>query len=531
MMKFLKKAMTLVVAIAALYSLANMGFATVKANAAAPSVSYYTHVQDYGWQGTVADGAVSGTSGESKRLEAICIGVGGVNDLGVTYQTHVENYGWLDWTSNGQMNGTEGQALRLEAIRIKLTGGNAANYDIFYRVHVQNIGWLDWVANGELAGTTGMSLRLEAIQIAVVAKGSGVPANLDYSSDGSNMAINYKTHVENYGWIANVRDGQTGGTSGQSLRLEGIKIRVVNAPVSGGVTYRTHVQNYGWLDWVSDGALSGTTGEALRLEALQVKLTGELANQYDVYYRVHIQNYGWLDWAKNGAMAGSSGLAMRLEAVEIKYVPKGSGAPGAIGNSYIGNQGIDVSKWQGNIDWNQVATAGKSFAMVRFFDRSTGDVDAYFYQNVKGAQAVGMNVGAYVYATARNTDQAAQEAAALVNSLRNNGISLQYPIAYDVESDIYQGGLSPSEVTDLILAFKNVVESNGYKFMLYANKNWLTNRIDMSRLQDVDLWLAEWINDEKPTYTYESDRIVMWQYGKTNSVSGIKGDVDLDIAF
>ena len=169
--------------------------------------------------------------------------------------------------------------------------------------------------------------------------------------------------------------------------------------------------------------------------------------------------------------------------------------------------------------------------MVRFFDRSTGDVDAYFYQNVKGAQAVGMNVGAYVYATARNTDQAAQEAAALVNSLRNNGISLQYPIAYDVESDIYQGGLSPSEVTDLILAFKNVVESNGYKFMLYANKNWLTNRIDMSRLQDVDLWLAEWINDEKPTYTYESDRIVMWQYGKTNSVSGIKGDVDLDIAF
>ena len=105
-MKTLKKVLTLVIAIAAFYSVANFGFATVKANAAGPSISYVTHVQDYGWQGVVANGTVSGTSGESKRLEAICIGVGGVNDLGVTYQTHVENYGWLDWSSNGQMNGT-----------------------------------------------------------------------------------------------------------------------------------------------------------------------------------------------------------------------------------------------------------------------------------------------------------------------------------------------------------------------------------------------------------------------------------------
>jgi uncharacterized protein YjdB len=75
--------------------------------------------------------------------------------------------------------------------------------------------------------------------------------------------------------------------------------------------------------------MSGTSGESKRLEAIQIKLTGEMANHYDVYYRVHAQSYGWLGWAKNGESAGTAGYAKRLEGIQIVLVPKGSAAPSA----------------------------------------------------------------------------------------------------------------------------------------------------------------------------------------------------------
>jgi uncharacterized protein YjdB len=73
--------------------------------------------------------------------------------------------------------------------------------------------------------------------------------------------------------------------------------------------------------------MSGTSGRGLRLEAIQIKLTGEMANQYDVYYRVHAQNFGWLGWAKNGASAGTEGYGYRLEGIQIVLVKKGGSAP------------------------------------------------------------------------------------------------------------------------------------------------------------------------------------------------------------
>ncbi len=100
------------------------------------------------------------------------------------------------------------------------------------------------------------------------------------------------------------------------------------------VSYRTHVQTYGWQAWVKNGSLSGTSGKAKRLEAIQIRLTGEMAQQYDVYCRVHAQHFGWLDWASNGQSAGTAGYSYRLEAIEIKLVEKGKSAPGSTKNCY-----------------------------------------------------------------------------------------------------------------------------------------------------------------------------------------------------
>ncbi|MGN0363539.1 MAG: hypothetical protein ACI4ET_11945 [Bilifractor sp.] len=308
-------------------------------------VAYRTHVQDYGTQDWVRDGGISGTTGQSKRLEGIWIQASATDkdqqthDIPLIYQTHVQNYGWQDWKNSKEMAGTSGQSLRLEAIRINFVDDTyKAKYDIYYRVHAQNFGWLAWAKNGESSGTEGYAYRLEAIQILILSKGSTAPSAsyggvVSQSSEAFNKKIpepiiSYRTHVQNIGWQPYVADGAISGTVGKSWRLEAINLSVGSNPyTSGGITYSTHVQNIGWQDWKSDGELSGTTGQALRLEAIKIKLTGDLADYYDVYYRAHAQNFGWLAWVKNGAPAGTAGYAYRLEGIQVVLVKKDAAPP------------------------------------------------------------------------------------------------------------------------------------------------------------------------------------------------------------
>lgn len=142
-------------------------------------VTYQTHVQTFGWQDYVSDGNVSGTYGQSKRLEGIRIknfsGVSG----SIRYKVHCQTYGWMDWVADGEMAGTTGQSKRLEGICIELTGELAEKYDVYYRVHCQTFGWLDWAKNGEPSGSEGLSRRLEGIQIMYVPKGGAAPGPTD----------------------------------------------------------------------------------------------------------------------------------------------------------------------------------------------------------------------------------------------------------------------------------------------------------------------------------------------------------------
>ena len=95
-----------------------------------------------------------------------------------------------------------------------------------------------------------------------------------------------------------------------------------------------HVADIGWMDWVTDGNIAGTTGKNKQMEAIKIRLTGEIANYYNVYYRVHVSDYGWLDWAENGDVAGTTDAAKKMEAIQIKLVDKKSKAPGSITQSY-----------------------------------------------------------------------------------------------------------------------------------------------------------------------------------------------------
>ena len=311
-------------------SMCMLGITTSQA-ASIPTVRYQTHVQDIGWQGWKTNGESAGTSGQSLRLEGMYIDIDGV-DNAIEYRTHVQNIGWQNWVNEGAMTGTSGQSLRLEAIEIRLKGSMADQHDIYYRVHAQNFGWMDWAKNGQSAGTAGYSYRLEAIQIVLVAKGGSAPGPMATpfkdAKGNTSIAVKYRTHVQDIGWQGWKSNGETAGTSGQSLRLEGMYIEIDGA--DNAVEYRTHVQNIGWQNWVNEGDMTGTNGRSLRLEAIEIRLKGDMATRYDVYYRVHAQDFGWMDWAKNGQSAGTAGYSYRLEAIQIKLVAKGGSAPGSM---------------------------------------------------------------------------------------------------------------------------------------------------------------------------------------------------------
>ena len=172
--------------------------------------------------------------------------------------------------------------------------------------------------------------------------------------------VEYKTHVQTFGWQGWKKDGEESGTDGLAKRLEAIQIKVSNTDLSGDIRYKTHVQSYGWQDWSKNGAQSGTSGLAKRLEAIQIELTGELAEAYDVYYRVHAQTFGWMDWAKNGETAGTSGLAKRLEAIQIVLVKKNAEAPGKTNISYAQIPTLQYATHMQTYGWGDWSAEGKT---------------------------------------------------------------------------------------------------------------------------------------------------------------------------
>lgn len=317
-----------------------------------PSIVYKAHVQNDGTQKEVSDGQLAGTIGKSLRLEAFQAYLKDAPNCSLSYTAHVQNDGWQKFVSNKETAGTTGKGLRMEAIKITLNGDLASQYDVVYRVHIQNYGWLNWARDGEPAGSVGKALRIEAMQIMLVKKGE-TPTNTPVSDASTTDkafvydTVKYQAHVQNDGTQDWVGDGELAGTTGRSLRIEGIALELADSQysgVSGGITYRAHVQNDGWQDWKKDGEFAGTQGRALRLEAIQIKLTGDIASQYDVYYSCHVQNFGWLAWAKDGETAGTEHLGFRVEGIRVMLVKKGAAAPSNDGRDAHANITADLLK-------------------------------------------------------------------------------------------------------------------------------------------------------------------------------------------
>lgn len=298
------------------------------------SVKVTAHVADIGWEDAVYDQKVAGTTGKSKSLQAFQVQLQNAPAAAggsIQYRSYVDN-AWQGWVADGATSGTTGQSKAIQAIQVKLTGNAAEKYDVYYRVHSAEVGWLGWAKNGESAGTRGYGYDAQALEVVVVAKGSAAPGSTaDAYRDKANAepVVTYRAHVQDIGWQGYVNEGNTAGTTGQSKHVEALTVALDPGKESGGLSIEAHVQDYGWRAAVGSGQTAGTTGENRRMEAVRIKLTGSIANNYDIYYRVHAANIGWMAWAKNGENAGTQGYGYAIEAVQIVLQKKGAGAPSA----------------------------------------------------------------------------------------------------------------------------------------------------------------------------------------------------------
>ena len=236
--------------------------------------------------------------------------------------------------------------------------------------------------------------------------------------------------------------------------------------------------------------------------------------------------YGWqsLDGAtyyfdKNGNKATGEQV---IQGVKYNFGPDGA--------LLVKGNGIDVSKYQGNIDWNQAKSA-VSFAIIRCGYRGQNDgqlhEDPYFYKNMKGAKSAGVATGIYIFSRALNEAEAVQEASMAVAMAQKAG-GCAYPIYIDME-DTTRGvnRLSNAQRNAIVNAFCSTVQSSGYKAGLYCSRNWMNTKMDAGSITgSAYIWIAQY----NTTCTYKG-KYSMWQYSSKGSVPGIKGNVDMNRSY
>lgn len=192
-------------------------------------------------------------------------------------------------------------------------------------------------------------------------------------------------------------------------------------------------------------------------------------------------------------------------------------------DSYMG---VDVSKYQTNIDWNAVKASGIDFGIIRAgYGKVASQKDPYFEQNMKNAKAAGIACGTYWYSYAKTPDEAKQEAELFASVI--SGYTFEYPVVLDIE-DPSQATLSKEQISAIITAFCDVMESKGYYVSLYSYASFLNDKVYPSVLENYDIWVAH-TGVSRPSYTKTS--YGMWQYSHKGSVNGISGEVDMNYSY
>ena len=194
---------------------------------------------------------------------------------------------------------------------------------------------------------------------------------------------------------------------------------------------------------------------------------------------------------------------------------------------------IDVSAYQESIDWEAVKASGVTVAMIRVGYRGYGEegkiaVDKMFTEHIEGALQAGLKVGVYFFSQALNYDEGVEEANFVINAI--SGYNISCPVAIDTEFVGADGArtlnLDVDSRTDGVVAFCETIKNSGYVPMIYSNRNWFAQSLDMTRLGGYKLWVAHYVNQPDFPYLYQG-----WQYTDQGVLQGVNGNVDLNVWF
>ncbi len=202
------------------------------------------------------------------------------------------------------------------------------------------------------------------------------------------------------------------------------------------------------------------------------------------------------------------------------------------GAGQVGIFGIDVSRYQGEIDWEKMREAGVKYAFVRVGYRGYGNgeikLDEMFESYMEGASAAGIPLGVYFFSQAITQEEALEEAEFVLSAIE--GYNITWPVVFDMEEVTEPGarteGLTPTLATDITIAFCERVRQAGYTPMIYGNVSWMLSMLEQHRLNDYDKWFAQY--RPFPWYPYDFS---IWQYSHVGALDGIAGEVDFNISF
>ncbi|MCL2634375.1 MAG: hypothetical protein FWD34_07690 [Oscillospiraceae bacterium] len=349
-----------------------------------------------------------------------------------------------------------------------------------------------------------------------------------------------------------IKEGGTLGAYGSLLSSLGSKIEI-----SGSMTVynKGEFKSSGEFVIYKSGNLT-SRGSITILKSGEMMTTGVVAIEKSGKFIINgytgitlgglFTNSGSLTVGKNGRMVNSGTLIIEHTASFTRtgkfsttksgsFIDKGTipnydamAASGINSEKAVRKNGIDISHWNGTINWQQVAASGIDFVMIRAGRGHINDSqpmieDTRFREHLAGAQANGIEVGVYFYSYAKTVKEAQAEARFLVNILKDCKIT--YPVALDMEEEPhYYTGDKPQKMAE---AFLKIIMDHGYFPMMYSYKSWLETNLDNEFLNKYAVWVAH-VNVSQTNY---KGNYQMWQYSWVGRVSGINGDVDLNIAY
>ncbi|WP_314068555.1 NlpC/P60 family protein [uncultured Vagococcus sp.] len=260
-------------------------------------LEYRVHIPNQGDLGFMVQNQVAGTVGKNIPLQAVDIFFNGSSSY-FEVESHISGLGWQN---TGSKIGVKGKNKNLEAFKFILKASMANRYTIEYRSHSSNVGWGEWTFEGQESGVTGKNLPIQAIQFRLkqkfIAQGTANPTK---------QGLEYRSYVQNQGWLGYVKEGNLSGTTARTLPMEALEVMLNGVSLS----VQGHVAQLGWQ---LVGTTAGSIGKALNLEAFKIM-------SEKVIYRAHIQDIGWQEWKTNGEIAGTIGKVKYIEAIEIKVI-------------------------------------------------------------------------------------------------------------------------------------------------------------------------------------------------------------------